>query len=189
MLRMEFNEGSPTGSGLIKSSPAMKTKDPFDKVFPQDRIIESTVFLNRDERISLDIGVGEKASSLPVGHSGIVIDPNPMHSATRGILLKDKPVQIEMFQFLHLLFRIPVEEIGMVFLRLDRDEAGGFRGSDETHGLAGNAKTCFEFWAHRNPFNELTEGIREEAVAFMSPVKPDFIAEEATTDADAKGFR
>jgi hypothetical protein len=59
--------------------------------------------------------------------------------------------------------------------------------ADQPHRLTRGAQPELHFWTHRNPFHVGAKDLDQEGVAFMPPVVPDELAQQALADSDAKG--
>src|SRR6185295_18260493 len=101
-----------------------------------------------------------------------------LHAAAWRILLEYVAAEIVAGQLLGPACRPPVHPIGVIDARAGREHAKCAADSLEPERLAGCTESQFDFGADTNPFDELPERFRQEAIALVAAVEPDFIAEQ-----------
>jgi len=88
--RYETPPAGPAWPGRQKVLPAPIAEDPFDEVFPKVRVIQSPLFLQREQREVTSHRCCEQAAAT-FGCSAIVIDLDPEQAELGESFLKMKP--------------------------------------------------------------------------------------------------
>jgi hypothetical protein len=79
--------------------------------------------------------------------------------------------------------------VRVVQMGADGNETGRLKVTHESHGLPGYAQAAFSFGTHRDKFNVLTQGIRDESIMLMSAVKTHMLSQEAGAYAESDPLR
>src|SRR5579885_2702351 len=114
------------------------------------------------------------------------VHTNPVDPTAWRIFLEHVARQVQGFEVPQPSLRPSPQPISMVGTTRHAGDADRGPGRHQANRLPWHTETGFNLRTHGHPLDMWTENIREEHVALVPSVVSDFIAEQASTDADAR---
>ena len=126
--------------------PVVVGKYTLNEVFPDHVVIETSFFLHRHQRISLQQRLGEHAPAIAADDIAIlIVNLDPLHAAAGGLGHQDVAAQVS--QGGHDLVDKALHGIGMVRSPLGFDQAQAVTVLAQVDGRAWNAQARFQLRA------------------------------------------
>jgi len=146
------------------------SKDAFDEVLPQDRVVEPAILLDWYQWEVFHEDPREYSHPDFSGHPLVVIYLNALHSARWRVAFKNETADVVILEFVHTLPGPGLHPVCVIDTRVARHKAWLPGVTHESESFSRNAKTAFHLGAHRQIMNILAQGISQKAVQRMSAV-------------------
>ena len=152
--------------------------------FPQSRVMEPALIFYGNVRETIGETPGEETAPLVAHHIPVfLVDLDGPQSAGGTLGLENEGHQIVFSQPYQAAFHPLLHPGGVIDLRLARHQPGGLHRSDQPHGFPGSRETALHLRADRHEIAILTQGIRDEAVSFVTAVETDLVPQQTAADA------
>ena len=185
---MEFDRGAAAVVAGEDGLEAMIGEHAGDEVLADADIVKAAFILDREQGVLFHDGVTVQSNALVVGGMARFFkDFHALNAATGRFGLEDVAREVMVGQLFGAVVAVAHHAFGPVFAGLSSGHAGVFGIADQPDGFAGDAHAEFDLGADRDEVKVVAEQVGDEAVAFVSAVVADILAQEAGADADIDG--